>query len=152
MPFSISHDALDPVCYTIKKGEYKAAVATDMGEYDEYTISHLKDCDGVLLEANHDINMLQVGKYPYSLKMRILGKEGHLSNDACGRLLRRLICYQLKYVLLGHLSQENNYPELAYETVKYEMEQGEFSLEAEDVFLGVARRHAPTAPMSVSLK
>ncbi len=149
MPFSISHDAADPVCYTICDGKTKGAVATDMGEYTDYTVSHLEDCEGVLLEANHDINMLQAGSYPYSLKLRILGKEGHLSNDACGRLLRRLIHYRLKNVLLGHLSQENNYPELAYETVKYELEQeldaGIFS----EIFLGVAGRQMPTAPMVI---
>lgn len=151
MPFVISHDAAEPVCYTIREGGHKVAVATDMGEYDDYTFSHLEDCDGILLEANHDINMLQAGHYPYSLKLRILGKEGHLSNDACGRMLRRLIHYRLRYILLGHLSQENNYPELAYETVKYELEQeGEQPVRDGGLFLRVAGRMAPTPPVIVS--
>nr|MBP3599308.1 MBL fold metallo-hydrolase [Eubacterium sp.] len=145
MPFSISHDAADPVCYTVSEEGKKVAVATDMGEYTDYTISHLSDCDGALLEANHDINMLQVGNYPYPLKMRILGSEGHLSNDACGRMLRRLVHYKLKHILLGHLSKENNYPELAYETVKYELEQ-EFGDEY-GIFMQVAGRQEPTAPI-----
>lgn len=149
MPFSISHDAVDPVCYTVKDGKSKIAVATDMGEYTDYTLSHLDDCEGILLEANHDINMLQAGSYPYQLKLRILGKEGHLSNDACGRMLRRLIHYKLKHILLGHLSQENNYPELAYETVKYELEQEKDFWEESGVFLGVAGRQAPTPPILV---
>lgn len=149
MPFRISHDAAEPVCYTIREDDNKVAVATDMGEYTDYTFSHLKDCDGILLEANHDINMLQAGSYPYALKLRILGKEGHLSNDACGRMLRRLIHYNLKYILLGHLSQENNYPELAYETVKYELEQEKESWDGAGVFLGVAGRQAPTPPILV---
>lgn len=148
MPFAISHDAAEPVSYTICGQDGKVAVATDMGEYTDYTFSHLEDCDGVLLEANHDINMLQAGSYPYSLKLRILGKEGHLSNDACGRLLRRLIHYRLKYILLGHLSQENNYPELAYETVRYELGQEEDEWEKE-IFLGVAGRMAPTPPIYI---
>lgn len=149
MPFSISHDAAEPVCYTVKDGNAKVAVATDMGEYSDYTFSHLSDCDGVLLEANHDINMLQAGSYPYALKLRILGKEGHLSNDACGRLLRRLVHCRLRHILLGHLSQENNYPELAYETVKYELSQDEEAFALRDLFLGVAGRGAPTPPMVV---
>lgn len=149
MPFSVSHDAAEPVCYTVREGAAKVAVATDMGEYTEYTYSHLEDCDGVLLEANHDINMLQAGPYPYYLKLRILGKEGHLSNDACGRMLRRLIHLKLKHILLGHLSQENNYPELAYETVKYELEQESGSWEESGLFLGVAGRQAPTPPVYV---
>ena len=152
MPFAMSHDAAEPVCYTIREGGYKVAVATDMGEYDDYTFSHLEDCDGILLEANHDINMLQAGHYPYSLKLRILGKEGHLSNDACGRMLRRLVHYKLRYILLGHLSQENNYPELAYQTVKYELEQeGEHAArDGGSLFLQVAGRMAPTPPVIVS--
>lgn len=148
VPFAISHDAAEPVCYTIREEGSKLAVATDMGEYTDYTFSHLQDCDGVLLEANHDINMLQAGSYPYSLKLRILGKEGHLSNDACGRMLRRLIHYKLKHILLGHLSQENNYPELAYQTVKYELGQEEDAWE-DEIFLGVAGRTAPTPPIFV---
>lgn len=152
MPFAMSHDAAEPVCYTIREGANKVAVATDMGEYDDYTFSHLEDCDGILLEANHDINMLQAGRYPYSLKLRILGKEGHLSNDACGRMLRRLIHYKLRYILLGHLSQENNYPELAYETVRYELEQeGEQAgRDGDGLFLQVAGRQSPTPPVIVS--
>jgi len=127
----------------------KLAVATDMGEYTDYTISHLQDCDGMLLEANHDINMLQVGSYPYSLKMRILGKKGHLSNDACGRLLKQLMAHKLHHVLLGHLSRDNNYPELAYETVKYELTQEEGMVPGKDFVLEVACRNEPTPPILV---
>lgn len=150
MPFTISHDAADPVCYTMSDGVNKVAVATDMGEYTDYTISHLEDCEGILLEANHDVNMLQAGSYPYNLKLRILGKEGHLSNDACGRMLRLLVHNKLRYILLGHLSQENNYPELAYETVKYELEQEGESCEQNHVVLRVAGRLQPTPPIVVN--
>lgn len=148
-PFSISHDAADPVGYTMQAEGKKLAVATDMGEYTDYTISHLQDCDGLLLEANHDINMLQVGSYPYALKMRILGKKGHLSNDACGRLVKKLVANKLRHVLLGHLSQDNNYPELAYETVKYELTQEEGLVPGKDFVLEVARRNEPTPPILV---
>lgn len=120
-PFSISHDAANPVSYTFEDNSGRIGVATDLGTYDEYIISNLEGCSALLLEANHDINMLQVGAYPYALKRRILSDTGHLSNDNSGRLLSRLFTERLKYIFLGHLSKENNYPELAYETVRCEL-------------------------------
>ena len=97
------------------------AVATDLGVYTDYTIDHLKDLDVLLLEANHDIHMLQVGAYPYYLKQRISGDLGHLSNESAGKLLGQVLHDDMKAVFLGHLSKENNYAELAYETVKLEL-------------------------------
>lgn len=141
MPFSVSHDAADPVCYTVREGQNKVAVATDMGEYTDYTFSHLEDCDGILIEANHDINMLQVGPYPYYLKQRILGDRGHLSNEASGKLLGRLLNDHMKAVVLGHLSKENNLPELAYETVKVEVMTSGTGYNVEDFPIYVARRN-----------
>ena len=79
-PMRISHDAVDPVAYTFTDGKHRMAVATDMGKYDDYTITRLKGMDAILLESNHDVRMLQVGPYPYHLKQRILGDKGHLSN------------------------------------------------------------------------
>ena len=117
-PFSISHDAANPVCYTAKDSKDKVSVATDLGKYDDYIIDNLKGSRAILIEANHDINMLEVGPYPYYLKQRILSDFGHLSNDNSGKLLTNLIDENLEYVYLGHLSKENNYPELAYETVR----------------------------------
>ena len=122
-PFSSFHDARNPVCYTFSQKWHKVGIATDIGTYDTYVIDHLTGCEILLLEANHDVNMLQVGNYPYSLKRRVLGDHGHLSNDTCGKLLTKLMHKGLKYIFLGHLSKENNYPELAYETVKYELEK-----------------------------
>ena len=147
-PFHISHDAVDPVCYTLKKDGTKLAIATDMGVYDDSIIENLSDCDVVLLEANHDINLLQVGPYPYSLKMRILGDRGHLSNDASARLIREILHRGLKTVVLGHLSEQNNFPELAYNTVSYELESSE-SWRAFGTRLIVADRYQPTAPVAV---
>ncbi len=148
-PFSISHDATDPVCYTIEKQQKKVSVATDMGTYSDYTVSHIKDSDAMLLEANHDINMLQVGSYPYSLKMRILGDRGHLSNDRSAHLIENVLHDKLQYVMLGHLSQENNLPELAYQTVKYELEQLE---QWKDIGakLSVASRKEPSAVVTIN--
>jgi phosphoribosyl 1,2-cyclic phosphodiesterase len=94
----------------------------------------------VLIEANYDKNMLQVGPYPYYLKQRILGTKGHLSNENSGQLLRTIFSNRLKYIMLGHLSKENNYPELAYQAVKVEIQEALNS----NVKLSVAHRDRPT--------
>ena len=120
-PFHISHDAADPVAYRIENAKSKVAVCTDLGYYDGYIVENLTDLDALLLEANHDIHMLEVGSYPYPLKQRILGNYGHLSNEASGKLLSQVLNDGLKHVFLGHLSHENNYPDLAYETVRLEV-------------------------------
>ncbi len=121
LPFAVSHDAADPVGYRIESGGKNFAVATDMGFFDDYIVEKLKNLDGICIEANHDINMLMVGKYPYHLKQRVAGPKGHLSNDACADLLCRIFCDRLKHILLIHLSKDNNYAELAYETVRAEL-------------------------------
>lgn len=121
LPFSISHDAANPVGYTFSDETGKIGIATDLGKYTEETVQCLLGSNVLLIEANHDINMVEVGKYPFLLKKRILGDRGHLSNDNAGRLVERLLGESLRYVLLGHLSKENNFKELAYETVCYEV-------------------------------
>lgn len=120
-PFAIAHDAAQPVAYVARHGEKSIGVATDMGHYDENIIRNLTGLDAVLIEANHDVNMLQVGSYPYYLKRRILSDQGHLSNENSGRLLSKIMHNDFKCVMLGHLSKENNMAELAYETVRQEM-------------------------------
>ncbi len=122
-PFSISHDAANPVCYTFCAGGHKIGMATDLGKYDDYIISKLEDSEVLLLEANHDVNMLMVGTYPYYLKQRILGDRGHLSNENSAKLIGRLINGKLRHITLAHLSKENNFEELAYETVRVELNQ-----------------------------
>lgn len=139
MPFSISHDASDPVCYTFYSQGSKIGIATDLGTYNEYTIEHLKNADALLLEANYDPKMLEVGPYPYQLKRRILGHRGHLSNESSGKLLVHLWNKKLRHIFLGHLSKENNYPQLAYETVKVELQQLDESL-LQQVQLHIAKR------------
>ena len=140
LPFQISHDAAQPVGYRVQHGEKKVGIAMDMGTYDEYTVENLTKLDALVLEANHDVNMLQVGSYPYYLKRRILGKRGHLSNEDAGKLLCRLLHDNLKDIFLGHLSKENNYEALAYETVCAEVTMGENPYKAEDFRIRVARR------------
>lgn len=121
-PFAISHDAANPVCYTFEACGHKIGMATDLGTYDGYLIERLSGCEILYLEANHDVNMLMVGAYPYALKQRIIGAKGHLSNENSAKLICELLHDKLKNVFLAHLSKENNYAELAYETVRYEVE------------------------------
>lgn len=125
-PMRISHDAAEPVAYRLQHGRKRIGIVTDLGTYNDYTIESLQGMDALLLEANHDIHMLQVGPYPYPLKQRILGDRGHLSNERAGQLLSSLLHDKLQAVVLGHLSKENNIPELAYEAVRVEvtMERG----------------------------
>lgn len=141
----ISHDAADPVAYTFTNGKRKMAVATDMGTYNDYIVDKLKGMDALLLESNHDVRMLQVGPYPYQLKQRILSDAGHLSNERAGRLLCQILHDGLSSIYLGHLSQENNMPELAYETVRIEVEMDECPYRVGDFELRVAKRSEPSA-------
>ncbi len=139
-PMRISHDAAQPVAYRISYGNKKVGICTDLGVYNDYTVECLKGMDAVLIEANHDVNMLQVGPYPYYLKQRILGDRGHLSNENSGRLLSRILHDKLENIILGHLSKENNLPELAYEAVRMEITLGENPYNANDFRMQVANR------------
>jgi len=140
-PMSIMHDANEPVAYRVSCGDKKMAVATDLGCFNDYTVECLKGMDSLLLEANHDVRMLQAGPYPYMLKRRILGEKGHLSNEKSGELLCRILHDNLKAVMLGHLSKENNLPELAYETVRLEIEMGDNPYHGNDFPIMVAKRN-----------
>ncbi len=118
--FSIPHDAADPVSYTLESESTKLGMVTDLGYFDHYIVDQLRSSDVLYVEANHDVNMLQVGPYPYYLKQRILGSHGHLCNEMSGKLVRELLNDRLTHVVLGHLSKENNFPELALKTVQME--------------------------------
>lgn len=141
-PIHISHDAADPVAYRITNGSQSCAVVTDLGTYDEVIVNQLQGLDLLLLEANHDIHMLETGIYPYPLKRRIMGDKGHLSNERSGQLLCELLHDNLTAVMLGHLSKENNYAELAYEAVRLEITMGDNPYKAGDFPLYVAKRDA----------
>lgn len=146
-PFSISHDAVNPLAYTFEKDGHKVGIATDLGTYDSYVVEHLKDSEMLLVEANHDVNMLQVGPYPYMLKQRILGKKGHLSNMLSANLLCDILSDKVRHIILGHLSKDNNYPDLAYETVKCELEEKGFSCKPN--FLSVAKCFETTSVFEI---
>ena len=139
-PFRIDHDAANPVAYRVQNNRRSVAVATDMGHYSQYIIDHLQGLDAILLESNHDVKMLEAGPYPYYLKRRILGDYGHLSNENAGRLLCRLLHDNMKGIFLGHLSRENNYEELAYETVCSEVTLGDNPYKSRDFRIQVAQR------------
>lgn len=141
-PFSTSHDASNPVCYTMQSEGHKIGVATDLGKYDDYIVAKLEGSEILLIEANHDVNMLMVGKYPYYLKQRILGDRGHLSNDTSADLISKLLHPGLQYIALAHLSKENNYEELAYETVCCELMNRGSDFQAKR--LSVAHRDQPS--------
>jgi len=141
-PFSTSHDASNPVCYTMQAEGHKIGLATDLGKYDDYILSKLDSSEILFIEANHDVNMLMVGKYPYYLKQRILGDRGHLSNETSADLISKLIHPNLKHILLAHLSKENNYEELAYETVCCELLNRGTDFSAQKVT--VAHREQPS--------
>ena len=148
-PFAVAHDAAEPVAYRVNSNGSSVAVVTDLGEYTEEIVTGLQGLDALFLEANHDVRMLQVGPYPYPLKQRIMSRLGHLSNEAAGQFLLRLLHPGMKKVLLGHLSKENNYSELAYETVRMEVTLGEGDWRGEDLDLSVAPRTGLSAVATV---
>lgn len=116
-PYDIPHDAADPVGYCISYGARKVAIATDLGFFPKAVEMKLQSCDLVLLESNHDVTMLQTGRYPRALKDRIKSRKGHLSNDDAADAAVRLACAGVSSILLGHLSRENNSEQLAFRTV-----------------------------------
>ncbi len=139
-PFHIRHDANETFAYRLSCGNTQFAVATDIGSYDAYTVENLRGLDGLLLEANHDIRMLETGPYTYDLKRRILGDFGHLSNENSGRLLCEVLHDTLQRVYLGHLSAENNYPDLALQAVKCEIDLCSEKYKSGDFHIEVAPR------------
>lgn len=116
-PFATHHDAAESVGYAISAGNTKLAVVTDVGSVRKTWLKKLEGADLVLLESNYDADMLRAGRYPYDLKRRILSAKGHLSNDDAGDAAVELVQRGVRCIVLGHLSAENNFPELAYESV-----------------------------------
>lgn len=113
LPFATPHDAADSVAFRLERRGACAAVATDLGHPTELVADHCRDLDLLVLEANHDVEMLREGEYPPHLKARILSRVGHLSNEASAGLLARILGPRLRAVVLAHLSEQNNAPELA---------------------------------------
>lgn len=116
--FPVPHDANDPVGFQIEHEGSTAVIATDIGHVTGYLLNAIRNAEVIIIESNHDVGMLKNGPYPYYLKQRILGPEGHLSNDDCGRALAEALGDDAHTVMLAHISEKNNTPELAMNTVK----------------------------------
>ncbi|MFW5985852.1 MAG: MBL fold metallo-hydrolase [Halanaerobiales bacterium] len=142
-PFSISHDALDPVGFIVHVARKRIVIATDMGQITPTVREKLAAPDFMIIEANHDLDMLMNGSYPQSLKRRIRGKEGHLSNDDTASLLPEILEDNSPRILLAHLSQDNNDPRVALLTVKNNLEEYGFQV-GKDLKLDCAFREKPT--------
>jgi phosphoribosyl 1,2-cyclic phosphodiesterase len=136
-PFSISHDANDPAGFTVNHNGGKIGIATDLGMATGMVIQHLQRCDMLILESNHDLQMLIDGPYPWHLKQRIKGRSGHLSNTDAMQLLKEIQHSRLAWVILAHLSEQNNHPEKALQTVRQAMDAAScnprFYVAAQDV-------------------
>ena len=113
MPFTIPHDAADPVGFTFRAEGVKVGVATDLGYMPASVRDHLRGCDLLVIESNHDVEMLRVGPYPWSVKQRVMSRVGHLSNDALAEFFASDYDGGATYVVLAHISEQNNHPELA---------------------------------------
>lgn len=117
-PYKTSHDAAESVGFTVSGQQEKISIATDIGCMTPEILQEIKDSDLVVLEANHDVEVLKSGRYPYALKRRILSDEGHLSNEAAGDCICYLAENNVENFILAHLSEENNFPELALSTIQ----------------------------------
>ena len=120
-PFSIPHDAANPCGFTILNENKKISIATDIGHMTNDILRNLEESQFVLLESNYDPEVLKCSSYPFMLKSRIAGPTGHLPNEMAGKTIAYLLKSGLKQAMLGHLSKESNFPELAYKTVVDEL-------------------------------
>ena len=110
--FTIPHDAADPVGFSFKSEGIKVSIATDLGYLPDSVRYHLRGSDMLLLESNHDLEMLKVGPYPWSVKQRVMGRNGHLSNEVACEFVREELDSRTSTLILGHLSEHNNHPEI----------------------------------------
>ncbi|MBS4534484.1 MBL fold metallo-hydrolase [Clostridium sp. D2Q-14] len=141
--FKTSHDAIDSMGYTLNYRNKKISIVTDTGIITDEIKNEIKNSDLLMLESNHDVDMLKVGSYPYYLKKRVLSSSGHLSNEDAGNLIVDIFQDKFKKIFLGHLSKENNFPELAYQTVVNIISEKGIKIN-KDVEIDIANRHQPT--------
>ena len=147
-PFSIPHDAADPCGFNILHKKNKISIATDLGHVTPEIFDKISKSSFVLLESNYDPDILKYSKYPYQLKQRIAGPDGHLSNYNSGDLVSKLMKTGLSSVMLGHLSKENNFPELAYKTVVEEIISNHH--DENDIKVGIAKRDGPSGLIDIA--
>ncbi len=142
-PFAIPHDAYDPCGYSFSDGRDTVTVATDIGHMSDSLLSRLIGSRSIILESNHDIDMLRYGEYPYPLKRRILGDYGHLSNECAADTALSLIQNGTEHIMLGHLSEKNNLPEIALMETYNRLTDNGINV-GTDATLQVANRYEPT--------
>lgn len=147
LPFSIPHDAANPCGYTFFSDNKKISIATDIGHMTNDIVKHIEGSEFLLLEANYDPEVLKYTKYPFKLKNRIAGPTGHLSNQVAGQTINYLIKSGLKNAILGHLSKESNFPELAYQTVVDELISNGTNLD--NFNLSIANRSCPSKLINI---
>ena len=147
-PFKIPHDAANPCGFNITYNNQKISIATDIGHMTSNIAHKLEDSNFILLESNYDPNILKYSAYPYLLKQRIAGPNGHLANSDAGKTISYLMHSGLKEVMLGHLSLENNFPELAYRTVVNELIEN--NMDCSKIRIGVANRSLPSPMVKIS--
>lgn len=142
-PFSIPHDAANPCGFNLYKEDKKISIATDIGHMTNGILKQLEESLFIMLEANYDPEVLRCSSYPFSLKSRIASPIGHLSNEIAGKTISYLLKSGLKNAMLGHLSKESNFPELAYQTVVDELISNNY--DENSLSLSVASRdvHSP---------
>lgn len=121
--FTIPHDATDPVGFTFTHRGLKLGIAMDLGYLPDSVKYHLRGSHFLLIESNHDLDMLKVGPYPWSVKQRVMGRRGHLSNDVVGDYIASDLDGEAQTLLLGHLSEQNNHPEIARITAANALER-----------------------------
>ncbi len=145
-PFTIPHDAADPVGFVFETEGVRIGVATDLGYMPSNVSMQLRGCDVLMLESNHDLEMLRDGPYPWSVKQRVLSRVGHLSNDAAAEFLEKNYDGGAAYVVLAHLSESNNMPELARVAAERALQE-RMSLLANKLLLAV--QHEPLESISL---
>ena len=147
-PFKIPHDAANPCGFNLIYENNKISIATDIGHMTSNIVHKLEDSLFILLEANYDPEILKCSPYPYLLKKRIAGPNGHLPNNEAGKTISYLMNCGLKEVMLGHLSKENNFPELAYKTVVEQLIEN--NKDSSKIKINVANRYGPSSLINIA--
>jgi phosphoribosyl 1,2-cyclic phosphodiesterase len=141
-PFSIQHDTLDPVAFTVRTSNLKLGFCTDLGFVTTLVKSHLKGCDYLYIEANHEPSMVHSSSRPMIYKQRVLSRQGHLSNQQCAQLLIEVAHSGLKHIHLAHLSEECNHPQKALEVIQHALDSLQLSVD-----LSIAFQHQISKPI-----
>lgn len=144
-PFTTPHDAVDPCGFTFRADGIKFGIVTDLGYMSANVKDALRGCDGLMIESNHDVEMLRSGPYPWMVKQRIMNKKGHLSNTALAEFFARDYDARAEFLVLAHISEHNNHPELVRDTA-YKALGGRMNL-FQSCALTLARQDQPMAPI-----